>query len=286
MTIPQLSVVVPVFNEEQTIAGVIEKLLEVPHLLEIIIVDDSSLDGTAQVIHGLCMAHPEVRVFRHDRNRGKTEALRTGFAATRGDIVVVQDADLEYDPAEIPELLDPIITGRADVVYGSRFLVRKAARVLYYYHYVANQFLTVLSNILTNLNVTDVETGYKAFRGKIIRDMIITSNRFGFEIEVTAKLAKLGCVIYEVPISYYGRTYAEGKKIGLKDGVHALWLIVYYNVCCSLQNSFRDAEELQEHINRSRALLVRAPVAPDVHGARNAAPASQTGKGGYLNDCR
>jgi glycosyltransferase involved in cell wall biosynthesis len=183
---------------------------------------------------------------RHERNRGKTEALRTGFALTRGGIVIVQDADLEYDPAEIPLVILPIVNDRADVVYGSRFLVRRATRVLYFYHYLGNKFLTLLSNALTNLNMTDIETGYKAFRGEIIRNMRITSRGFGFEVEVTAKVAKLGCAVYEVPISYYGRTYDEGKKIGLRDGLQALWLIVRFNLFCSLDSSFTRRPELRQ----------------------------------------
>jgi glycosyltransferase involved in cell wall biosynthesis len=169
---------------------------------------------------------------------GKTQALITGFAATRGEVVIVQDADLEYDPAEIAEVIQPILDEKADVVYGSRFLVRKAARVLYFYHFLANKGLTFFSNLLTNINMTDVETCYKAFRGDIIRKMTITSKGFGFEIEVTAKIAKLRCRIFEVPISYYGRTYEEGKKIGMIDGVHALWYIVKYNLFCSLGESY------------------------------------------------
>jgi glycosyltransferase involved in cell wall biosynthesis len=171
-------------------------------------------------------------------NAGKTMALKTGFALTTGEVVIVQDADLEYDPAEIAEVIAPILEGHADVVYGSRFLVRKASRVLYFYHYIANKGLTLLSNLCTNVNMTDVETCYKAFRGEIIRNMKITSSGFGFEIEVTAKVAKLGVAIYEVPISYHGRTYEEGKKIGVKDGIAALWYIFRFNFLCSLKNSF------------------------------------------------
>jgi len=223
-----LSIVVPAYNEEKTLPIVVEKLLEVPNLLEVVIVDDCSTDGTSHVAASLEAANPKVRLLRHSRNSGKTAALKTGFKATRGDIVLVQDADLEYDPAEIPSLLNPILNGQADVVYGSRFLVRQGSRVLYFYHYLANRFLTFVSNLLTNVNMTDVETGYKAFRGTIIRNMTINSSGFGFEIEVTAKIAKLGCVIYEVPISYHGRTYAEGKKIGLKDAFQALYCIVRY----------------------------------------------------------
>jgi glycosyltransferase involved in cell wall biosynthesis len=239
-----LSVVVPVYNEEKTLSHVVEKLLAVPEILEIIIVDDCSTDGTARVAESLQSRYPEVRLLRHSRNGGKTAALKTGFARAQGEIILVQDADLEYDPAEIPLLLEPILTGQADVVYGSRFLVRKASRVLYFYHYLANRFLTFMSNLFTNVNMTDVETGYKAFRAEIIRNMVITSSGFGFEIEVTAKVAKLGCAIYEVPISYYGRTYEEGKKIGLTDGIQALWLILRYNLFCSPASSFRVLPDL------------------------------------------
>ncbi len=217
----------------------VERLLAVQHLLEIIIVDDCSTDRTREIAQRLAAQHEKVRVFGHQRNRGKTEALKTGFQASIGEIVIVQDADLEYDPSEINGVIQPIVDGNADVVFGSRFLVKKAARVLYFYHYIANQCITLLSNLLTNVNFSDVETGYKAFRGDIIRNMIITSRGFGFEIEVTAKVCKLGCITYEVPISYYGRTYEEGKKIGLLDGVAALWYIVRYNWLTSLKDSYR-----------------------------------------------
>jgi glycosyltransferase involved in cell wall biosynthesis len=242
---PCLSVVVPAFNEEATLRAVVEKLLAVPGLLEVVVVDDCSTDRTHEVARRLAGAHARVRVARHGRNRGKTEALRTGFKLTRGEIVIVQDADLEYDPAEIPLVILPIVNGLADVVYGSRFLVRRATRVLYFYHYLGNKLLTFLSNTLTNLNMTDIETGYKAFRGDIIRQMQITSQGFGFEVEVTAKVAKLGCAVYEVPISYYGRTYGEGKKIGLRDGVQALWLILRFNLFCSLRSSYTRIPELK-----------------------------------------
>jgi glycosyltransferase involved in cell wall biosynthesis len=234
-----LSVVIPAFNEERTLAAVVEKLLRLQHLLEIIVVNDCSRDRTEEVARNLSEKYPQVRVVSHEKNGGKTEALKTGFAMTRGDIVIVQDADLEYDPNEIPGVIKPILEGHADVVYGSRFLVRKATRVLYFYHFLANKVLTFSSNMLTNLNMTDVETGYKAFRGEIIRNMIIKSSGFGFEIEVTAKVAKLGCAIYEVPISYYGRTYEEGKKIGVRDGLQAFWLVFRFNLFCGLPASFR-----------------------------------------------
>ncbi len=235
-----LSVVVPVYNEEATLDEVVQSLLQTPRLLEVIIVDDCSSDKTGAIADSLAAANPDrVRVLHHHRNLGKTAALKTGFAASAGEIVIVQDGDLEYDPSEIPDVIGPILAGRADVVYGSRFLVKKAARVVYFYHYLANKTLTFFSNLLTNVNMTDIETGYKAFRGTIIRQMVISSSGFGFEIEVTAKIAKLKCSIYEVPVSYYGRTYEEGKKIGFRDGVAALWYIAKYNLFCSLTKSFR-----------------------------------------------
>ena len=241
-----LSVVIPAYNEESTIEEVVKKLLRIPQLLEIIIVDDASTDRTPEVSQRIAAANSQVRVARHDRNRGKTHALKTGFEMTTGDIVIIQDADLEYDPEEIPLVIGPIINNRADVVYGSRFLVRRATRVLYFYHYLANKLLTFTSNALTNLNMTDIETGYKAFRGEIIRNMIINSSGFGFEVEVTAKVAKLHCAIYEVPISYYGRTYDEGKKIGFTDGLQALWLVFRFNLFCRLGSSFRRMPNLNE----------------------------------------
>jgi glycosyltransferase involved in cell wall biosynthesis len=241
---PCLSVVVPAYNEELTLPAVVNKVLQVPHLREIVLVNDCSSDRTGAIADELAKVDPRVKVLHHSTNQGKTRALETGFAATTGDIVIVQDADLEYDPSEMWTVIEPIALGIADVVYGSRFLVRKAARVLYFYHFMANKGLTFLSNLLTNINLTDVETGYKAFRGEIIRNMVITSSGFGFEIEVTAKVSKLKCVMYEVPISYYGRTYEQGKKIGFMDGVAALGYIVYYNLFCSLQSSFRQLPQL------------------------------------------
>jgi glycosyltransferase involved in cell wall biosynthesis len=239
-----LSIVVPAFNEEATLARVVEKLIHVPYLFEIVIVDDCSTDKTLEIARQLAAKYPQVRALTHQRNRGKTDALRTGFAETKGDIVIVQDADLEYDPGEMKDVIQPIIEGVADVVFGSRFLIRKAARVLYFYHYIANKSLTFFSNLLTNINLSDVETGYKAFRGEIIRNMVITSKGFGFEIEVTAKVAKLGCAIFEVPISYYGRTYEQGKKIGMTDGIAAVWYIVRYNWLTTLAASYRTIPHL------------------------------------------
>ena len=251
-----LSVVIPAYNEEATLENVVHEVLKLPQVLEVIVVDDGSSDGTPAVCERLSRL-PKVRTIRMARNGGKCAALKAGFAVSTGEIVIVQDADLEYDPAEIPEVIQPIVEGHADVVYGSRFLVRRAARVLYFYHYLANKGLTLLSNLLTNVNFTDVETGYKAFRGSIIRNMVIVSTGFGIEIEVTAKIAKLGCAIYEVPISYHGRTYEQGKKIGLPDGLAALWYIVRFNLFCDLKSSF---VKLPENIGKPAATPARRGV--------------------------
>jgi glycosyltransferase involved in cell wall biosynthesis len=234
-----LSVIMPAYNERETVATVIRRILtEIPLNLELIVVDDGSTDGTGAILDEISASDQRIQVI-HKPNGGKTSALIRGFEVSRGQVVIIQDADFEYDPAEIIHVVQPILQNHADVVYGSRFMVRRAARVLYFYHYVANRVLTMFSNFLTNLNMTDVETGYKAFRGDIIRSMIIESTGFGIEIEVTAKVAKLQAVIYEVPISYYGRTYEEGKKIGVIDGILALWYIVRFNFFCSLNRSFR-----------------------------------------------
>jgi glycosyltransferase involved in cell wall biosynthesis len=235
---PCLSVIIPAYNEQASLRNIVEKVLQLPISLEIIVVDDCSKDATPQILAQLTAAHSNVRGIRHERNQGKTAAVKTGIAASCGDIVIIQDADMEYDPAEIPDVLNPILRDNADVVYGSRFLVKRAARVVYFYHYLANRTLTFCCNLFTNMNMTDVETGYKAFRGEIIRNMKISSSGFGFEIEVTAKVAKLGARVYEVPISYYGRTYEEGKKIGTIDGIFALWYIFKYNVLVSRTRSF------------------------------------------------
>lgn len=234
----KLSVVMPAYNEEKTIAEIIGRVQKLPNLFELIVVDDCSIDKTKEIVEQISATDPRVKYIRQPANGGKTAALKAGFALTKGDIVIVQDADLEYDPTEIEDVIQPILAGHADVVYGSRFMVKKAARVIYFYHYIANKGLTFLSNCLTNLNMSDVETCYKAFRGDIIRNMVITSSGFGFEIEVTAKVAKLKCSVYEVPISYYGRTYEEGKKIGFKDGLAALWYIFKFNLLVSLNKSF------------------------------------------------
>lgn len=246
-----LSVVIPAYNEEATLVAVVQRILAVPHLLEAVIVNDCSTDRTGDMAEELAQLYPRVKVLHHRTNRGKTEALKTGFASTIGEIVIVQDADLEYNPEEIEHVIAPILANEADVVYGSRFLVRRTARVLYFYHYLANKALTFFSNLFTNVNLTDVETGYKAFRGDIIRNMTITSRGFGFEIEVTAKIAKLRCRLYEVPISYHGRTYEEGKKIGIKDGIAAFWYVIKFNLFCGLKQSYRRLPQTTGPILRS-----------------------------------
>ena len=223
----RLSVVIPVYNEVETIKEIVSRVQAVDLEKEIIIVDDGSTDGTREQLKEISLAQKNVRVFYHDLNQGKGAALRTGFEVTTGDIVIIQDADLEYDPREYSVLLEPILDGRADIVYGSRFL-GGPHRVLFFWHYLGNKFLTLLSNALTNLNLTDMETCYKDFRREVIRDIQFKSNRFGFEPEFTAKVAKKGFRIYETPISYSGRTYAEGKKIGWKDGVKAVFSIVWF----------------------------------------------------------
>jgi glycosyltransferase involved in cell wall biosynthesis len=227
----KLSVLVPVYNEETTIETVLRRVLDLGDLLrEVIVVDDGSTDDTAARVDELTRAEPLIRFFKLDKNRGKTGAIRHALAQAEGEIIIIQDADLEYDPAEIPEVIAPILRGVADVVYGSRFLVRRATRVLYFYHYLANVGLTFLSNLLTNRNMTDIETCYKAFRAGVIKPLELTSKGFGMEVEITALVCKTKARSYEVPISYYGRSYEEGKKIGIRDGLMAAWYIFYFNV--------------------------------------------------------
>ena len=223
---PLLSVVIPVYNERDTVENIVRRVRAVPVDMELIMVDDCSTDGTGEVLARLAR-EPGIRVISHAVNRGKGAALRTGFAACTGEIVIVQDADLEYFPEEYPELIEPIVQGWADVVFGSRFLGRKH-RVLLYHHFVANRLLTFLSDLTTNLNLTDMETCYKVFRREIIQSIPLKQDRFGFEPEVTAKVARRRLRVFEVAISYNGRTYEEGKKIGIKDAFQALWCIFRY----------------------------------------------------------
>jgi glycosyltransferase involved in cell wall biosynthesis len=227
---PPLSVVIPCFNEAATIERIVERVvLHAPAGTELIVVDDGSTDGSAAVLREK-IAGRAARVFFHERNRGKGAALRTGFAAATGDVVLVQDADLEYDPRDYAKILAPILEGRADVVFGSRFVGGDSHRVLYFWHSVGNRFLTLVSNMFTNLNLTDMEVCYKAFRREVLQSFELSEDRFGWEPEITARVARRGCRVYEVGVSYSGRTYAEGKKVGWTDGVHALWCIVKYNV--------------------------------------------------------
>jgi glycosyltransferase involved in cell wall biosynthesis len=228
--VPTVSIVIPCFNEAKTLAAIVDKVLAAPlSTMEVIVVDDGSSDGSDVVLREK-IAPRVAKVLRHERNQGKGAALRTGFAAATGEIVLVQDADLEYDPRDYPRLLQPILEDRADVVFGSRFTGGESHRVLYFWHSVTNKLLTLLSNMLTDLNLTDMEVCYKVFRRSVLERITIEEDRFGFEPEITAKVAKLGCRIYEVGISYSGRTYEEGKKIGWRDGMRAVWCILKYNL--------------------------------------------------------
>lgn len=224
-----LGVVIPVYNEEMTLHLIVRRVLARPEVAELVIVNDCSIDGTWQTMQDLAKTDERIRVFTHGVNQGKGAALRTGFQHVKSGIVIIQDADLEYDPDEYPKLLAPIIEGRADVVFGSRFLGSGSHRVLYFWHAVGNRFLTLLSNMATNLNLSDMETCYKVFRRNVLEQITIEEDRFGFEPEITAKVAKLKVPLYEISISYYGRTYEEGKKIGWRDGFRAIWCIMKYN---------------------------------------------------------
>jgi len=220
----------PVYNEAQTVAEIVRAVLAQPIVAELICVDDGSRDGSLAVLQKLAATEPRMRVASHDTNQGKGAALRTGIARATAPIVIIQDADLEYDPREYPRILGPILENRADVVFGSRFTGSEAHRVLYFWHSVGNHFLTLLSNVFTNLNLNDMESCYKAFRREIIQGISIEENRFGFEPEITAKVARTGVRIYQVSVSYYGRTYAEGKKIGWRDGFSAMRCILKYGL--------------------------------------------------------
>ncbi|MBD2103188.1 glycosyltransferase family 2 protein [Leptolyngbya sp. FACHB-261] len=251
----KLSVVIPCFNELGTIFRVVEAVKASPvKNLEIIIVDDCSTDGTREILKSKLEAQVD-QIIYHRKNCGKGAALRSGFGAATGDVVIVQDADLEYDPQEYPEIIKPILDDKADVVFGSRFVGSHPHRVVYYWHMVGNRFLTMLSNMFTNINLTDMETCYKAFRREVIQSIEIQENRFGFEPEITAKVAKAGCRIYEVGISYYGRTYKEGKKIGWRDGIWAIICIVKYNLFSTVRPF--EKQELRSDELGSEGVLVR-----------------------------
>jgi glycosyltransferase involved in cell wall biosynthesis len=226
----KVSVVIPCYNESKTIEQIVEAVRSSGvQDLEIVVVDDCSTDGTREVLENRLHGVADVILF-HPKNQGKGATLRTGFAAATGDVIIIQDADLEYDPQEYHLLLDPIAAGKADVVYGSRFMGGRAHRVVYFWHMIGNRFLTLLSNMFTNLNLTDMETCYKAFRREALTGIVIEEDRFGFEPEITAKVAKSGCRVFEVGISYNGRTYEQGKKIGWRDGVRAIYAILKYNL--------------------------------------------------------
>jgi glycosyltransferase involved in cell wall biosynthesis len=226
----KVSVVIPCFNERETIEQIVRAVRASPiQDIEIIIVDDGSTDGTADILREKVAALSDQIIYR-PRNEGKGAALRDGIAAATGEVIVIQDADLEYSPDDYPALLEPILSGNADAVYGSRFMGARPHRVLYFWHMMGNRFLTLLSNMFTNLNLTDVETGYKAIRAELVKNLDLRENGFGFEVEITAKLAKTRCRIYEIGISYRGRTYAEGKKVNWRDGLRAIYAIVRYNL--------------------------------------------------------
>ncbi|MBM4289032.1 MAG: glycosyltransferase family 2 protein [Deltaproteobacteria bacterium] len=224
----KLSIVIPVYNEKHTLEEIVRRVQATPYDKELVIVDDASTDGSRDIIRRLAQENGNIRAFYHDRNRGKGAALRTGFGQVTGDVVIIQDADLEYNPIDYPELLKPIERGVADVVYGSRLVGAAPHRVLFFWHYVGNKVVTTLSNMLTNLNLTDMETCYKVFKVEVIKKITIKADRFGVEPELTAKVARQRCRVYEVPISYDGRDYSEGKKITWRDGIAAIYYIIRF----------------------------------------------------------
>lgn len=248
--LPVLSVIVPVYNEEETIEQILDQVHRLTFVKEVIVVDDGSTDATCQKVENLCLQN--VKLIRSERNSGKTAAVRRGLQEVTGEITIIQDADLEYDPGEIADVIWPILQNKADVVYGSRFLIKRATRVLYFYHYLANKALTFLSNLLTNVNMTDIETCYKAFRTPLIKQMPISSSSFGMEAEITALITKTRARLYEVPISYYGRTYEEGKKISAWDGLAAIWYILFDNLIIphtpACRRYIREANAFLQHV--------------------------------------
>ena len=227
---PRASVIIPLYNEAAFVRHVLEEVLRQPSVAEIVVVDDCSTDGSPEIVLQIAKSESRVKLIRHGHNMGKGAALRTGIGKASADIVLIQDADLEYDPADYAALLKPILSGKADAVFGSRFIGSHEHRVLYFWHSLGNQFLTLLSNMTTNLNLTDMEACYKVFKRELIQSVTLEENRFGFEPEIVAKIARTGARIYEVAISYHGRTYAEGKKIGWKDGISALRCILKYGL--------------------------------------------------------
>ena len=259
--IMKLSVVMPIYNERNTLRSVIQRVLSVPLDIELLCVDDGSSDGSTEILSELRAEHENLRFFLQPHNMGKGAALRRGIQEATGDFVIVQDADLEYDPQDYPALLDPLTQGKADVVYGSRFLGSGPHRVLYFWHSVGNWILTLLSNCLTNINLSDMETCYKAFRREVIQSIPIEENRFGFEPEITVKVAKRRLRIYEVGISYWGRTYEEGKKIGWKDGVRALWCLLKYSIKEPLKavESTSQSAQIEERSQKLAASETRQP---------------------------
>jgi len=244
----KLSVIIPIYNERATLREIVERVLSVPLEIELLCVDDASTDGSRELLEELRGVHSQIHVFPQPRNIGKGAALRRGIQEATGDVVIIQDADLEYDPSEYPLLLEPILSGKADVVYGSRFISGRPHRVLYFWHSMGNAFLTLISNAVTNLNLTDMETCYKVFRREVIQAIELQEDRFGFEPEITVKIARRRLRVYEVGISYSGRTYEEGKKIGWKDGVRALWCLAKY--------AFKESQSITASSNSEMAQLV------------------------------